>query len=114
MLAPLRHRTFGSLEEANRAIAAQLALVNAEPLSVNRAVSRLSLFRDEEQAALRPLPPEPFVIGRWSRLKVPPDYHVGASTRSKPWCARPERSARRRAGACTPLCGPHMAPTTAG
>jgi hypothetical protein len=26
---------------------------------------------------LRPLPPEPFVIGRWSRLKVPPDYHVG-------------------------------------
>ena len=77
VLAPLRHRTFGSLEEANRAIAAQLALVNAEPLSVNRAVSRLSLFRDEEQAALRPLPPEPFAIGRWSRLKVPPDYHVG-------------------------------------
>ena len=77
VLAPLRHRTFGSLEEANRAIAAQLALVNAEPLSVNRAVSRLSLFRNEEQAALRPLPPEPFVIGRWSRLKVPPDYHVG-------------------------------------
>src|SRR5215203_5102543 len=77
VLAPLRHRTFGSLEEANRAIAAQLALVNAEPLSANPAVSRLSLFRDEEQAALRPLPPEPFVIGRWSRLKVPPDYHVG-------------------------------------
>src|SRR3954454_13594983 len=76
MLAPLRHRTFVSLEEANRAIAAQLALVNAEPLSVNRAASRLSLFRGEEQAALRPLPPEPFVIGRWSRLKVPPDYHV--------------------------------------
>ena len=41
-------------------------------LSANPAVSRLSLFRDEEQAALRPLPPEPFVIGRWSRLKVPP------------------------------------------
>jgi hypothetical protein len=40
-------------------------------------VSRLSLFWDEEQAALRPLPPEPFAIGRWSRLKVPPDYHVG-------------------------------------
>jgi transposase len=77
VLAPLRHRTFGSLEEANRAIATQLALVNAEPLSMNRAASRLSLFRDEEQAALRPLPPEPFVIGRWSRLKVPPDYHVG-------------------------------------
>src|SRR4051794_581855 len=77
VLAPLRHRTFGSLEEANRAIAAQLALVNGEPLSVNRAASRLSLFRGEEQPALRPLPPEPFAIGRWSRLKVPPDYHVG-------------------------------------
>ena len=76
VLAPLRQRTFVSLEEANRAIAAQLALVNAEPLSANRAVSRLSLFRDEEQPALRALPPEPFAIGRWSRLKVPPDYHV--------------------------------------
>lgn len=76
VLAPLRQRSFASLEEANAALAHQLAAVNREPLSLNPQASRLSLFLGEERASLRPLPLEPFVIGRWSRLKVPPDYHV--------------------------------------
>jgi transposase len=76
VLAPLRNRVFLSLEEANRAIAEQLALVNGEPLSLNPQTSRQALFEAEERLALRPLPSSPFVIGRWLRLKVPPDYHV--------------------------------------
>ena len=38
---------------------------------------------------------------------------AGEQHASRRWCARPGRSARRTAGACTPRCAPPTAPTTA-
>lgn len=76
VLAPLRDRRFASLDEANAAIAARVAELNAAPLDLRPGHSRASLFLAEERPRLRPLPPSPFVPGQWSRAKVPPDYHL--------------------------------------
>lgn len=76
VLAALRNRVLFTLDEANAAIRDLLAAVNARPLSTDKTLSRQGLFEQHERPQLRPLPAEPFVIGRWSRSKVAPDYHV--------------------------------------
>jgi hypothetical protein len=43
---------------------------------MDKSLSRRMLFEQHERPHLKPLPAEPFVIGRWYRYKVAPDYHV--------------------------------------
>jgi hypothetical protein len=76
VLAALRNRVFFTLDEANAAIRELVAAVNARPLTTNRTLTRRRLFEEQEKLLLKPLPTEPFVIGRWSRYKLAPDYHV--------------------------------------
>jgi hypothetical protein len=76
VLAALRNRVFFTLDEANAAIRELVAAVNARPLTTNRTLTRRRLFEQQEKPLLKPLPAEPFVIGRWSRDKLAPDYHV--------------------------------------
>ena len=76
MLAPLRNRTFFSLDELNAAMAEKLTELNGRALSSDAAQSRASLFEAYEKPTLKELPPEPFVIGDWKRFKLGPDYHV--------------------------------------
>ncbi|MEX0450189.1 IS21 family transposase [Spiribacter sp. 221] len=74
-LAPLRHHTFFSLDEANAALAERLELINNRPMS-DGSESRRARFERFERAALRPLPKEPFESSEWRRIKVPADYHI--------------------------------------
>lgn len=76
VLAPLRNRTFFSLDELNAAMAEKLAELNNRPISSDATQSRASLFETYEKPTLKELPNEPFVIGSWSRFKLGPDYHV--------------------------------------
>ena len=76
VLAALRNRMFFTLDEANAAMAEAVAAVNARPLTTNRTLTRRRLFEEQEKPLLKPLPAEPFVIGRWYRYKLAPDYHV--------------------------------------
>jgi hypothetical protein len=76
VLAPLRNRTFFSLDELNAAMAEKLAELNNRPLSSDATQSRASLFETYEKPMLKELPNEPFVIGSWSRFKLGQDYHV--------------------------------------
>jgi hypothetical protein len=64
VLVALRNRVFFTLDEAN-----------ARPLTTDRTLTRRTLFGEREKPLLKPLPAELFVIGRWSRYKLAPDYH---------------------------------------
>nr|WP_239003299.1 IS21 family transposase [Rhodovastum atsumiense] len=64
VLAPLRHRRFLSLAEANAAIAELVEAWNNRPFSPPREGSRRALFEAIERPALKPLLTEPFVIGQ--------------------------------------------------
>jgi transposase len=75
ILAPLRDRTFLSLEECNEAIAPLLDELNARPFQ-KMAGCRREMFEQLDAPALRPLPAEPYVYGEWSRGRVSIDYHV--------------------------------------
>jgi transposase len=75
VLAPLRNRTFFSLDEANEAIAAQLSKVN-ERVMKGPELSRRQLFEQEDLPAMRPLPPGRYSYAAWKRVKLGPDYHV--------------------------------------
>ena len=76
VLAPLRNRTFFSLDELNAAMAEKLAELNNRPLSADSTQTRASLFAEHEKPKLKTLPSEPFEIGRWQRFKLGSDYHV--------------------------------------
>ncbi len=75
VLAPLRHRTFFSLSEANAAIAERLAAVNARPFA-KLPGSRESMFTEREAPLLRPLPAEPYAHRTRKLATVHIDYHV--------------------------------------
>jgi transposase len=78
VLAALRNRRLFSLDEANTAIAERLEFVNNRPFSPPREGSRRSLFEEIERTALKPLPAEPFAIGRWLTVRANIDYHIDA------------------------------------
>jgi transposase len=75
VLAPLGERTFFSLDEANEAIAGQLARLNDKVMK-GPGLSRKQLFELEDLPAMRPLPPSGYSFTQWKRAKVAPDYHV--------------------------------------
>jgi len=75
ILAAIRNRTFFSLAELNKAIYEEMERLNQRPMAlINK--SRYDLFMEIEKPALRPLPPERFVIASWKKAKVHIDYHV--------------------------------------
>ena len=75
ILAQLRDRTFFSLAELNRAIAALLAELNQREMK-HLGQSRRELFVELDQPVLAPLPVQPYEFAVWKRLRVHIDYHV--------------------------------------
>ena len=75
ILACLRHHQFFSLAELNRAVRACLTAINQRPFQ-KLAGSRLELFHQLDQPALRPLPAYRYELGEWGRAKANIDYHV--------------------------------------
>lgn len=75
IFAPLRDRTFHSLEELNKAIREQLEVLNNHPLQAY-GVSRWELFNEIEKEALSPLPVEDYCIRHFARCKVQFNYHI--------------------------------------
>jgi len=75
ILAPLRDRTFFSLDELNTAIREQVRQLNAEPFT-GREGSRAELFATIDKPALRPLPEHPYEFAEWKMVTVHIDYHI--------------------------------------
>jgi len=75
ILAPLRDVTFCSLPELNAALWKRLAEVNQRPFQKLEG-SRLSLFRELDLPALKPLPPTRYEFAEFRRARVNIDYHL--------------------------------------
>jgi transposase len=75
ILAPLRHRTFFSLGELNRAIWELLAKYNEKPFQKLPGCRR-SLFEAVDKPALKPLPARRYQYAEWKKAQVNIDYHV--------------------------------------
>ncbi len=80
ILARLRHHTFFSLAELNRAIAELLPALNERPFQ-GQTESRRSLFEAIDRPALRPLPAESYVYAEWRKAKPGIDYHIEVQKR---------------------------------
>lgn len=94
ILAALRNRTFFSLGELNRAIRELLDRLNDRRFK-KLPGSRRSAFEAIDAPALRRLPQEPFVLGRWKDALVNIDYHVEIE---KHYYSVPYALARERVG----------------
>lgn len=75
ILARLRNHTFFRVGEINQAIRKCLDELNADPFQKMRG-SRVELFRELDQPALKPLPARRYELGEWRQAKVNIDYHV--------------------------------------
>ena len=75
ILAALRNRKFFSLEELNTAIRELLVKLNGKAFQ-KLPGSRLSVFKDLEQPALKALPVERYEYARWKKARVNIDYHI--------------------------------------
>jgi transposase len=75
ILARLRHHTFFSFTDLNRAIQDLRADLNHRPFK-KLPGSRQRLFESLERPALRPLPQTPFEYAEWKLVRVNIDYHV--------------------------------------
>ncbi len=76
--AALRNEQFFSLAELNCAIREKLETFNAR-LFQKKEGSRLSLFRDEEQPLLAPLPATPYELAEWKQATVQFNYHISVN-----------------------------------
>lgn len=75
VLAPLRHQTFFSEGEANRAIKPLLEALNQREMA-HLGKSRRALFEEIDLPELRPLPEKPYQFATWKTARVNIDYHV--------------------------------------
>lgn len=75
ILARLRHRTFFSRAELNRAIAARWPALNQRPFK-KRPGCRREWFDHRDRPAWRPLPAAPDQYAEWKRARVPIDCHI--------------------------------------
>ena len=75
VLAPLRHRTFFSLAEANQAIRNQLELFNNRIMKLSGR-SRRQEFEEIDRPNLRPLPKTAYEYAERKTARVNLDYHV--------------------------------------
>jgi transposase len=73
--APLRNRSFFSLQELNEAIWQRLEIHNNTPLQ-RLKISRRELFAKTERSVLTPLPPERFPLKSIKWVTVQFNYHV--------------------------------------
>ena len=71
----LRNHKFFSLYELNSMIKLLLSELVQQPYQ-KRSGSRLSLFKELDQPALKPLPKERYTYGEWLKAKVNMDYHI--------------------------------------
>jgi transposase len=77
ILAALRHRTFYSLEEMNKAIRELLEQLNARLLRKMKK-SRRQLFDELDHPAAKTLVGEPYQLADWKKATVNIDYHIEA------------------------------------
>jgi transposase len=75
IMAALRHQTFFSLADLNRAVRALLEKLNHRPFK-KLPGSRAELFREVDAPALLPLPSAPYEFAAWKKARVNIDYHV--------------------------------------
>ena len=75
ILARLRNTPFFSLEQANRAIASLLLVLNQRPFK-KLPGTRLSLFERIDRPAMRPLPATRYEYADWTRCRVGINYHI--------------------------------------
>jgi len=75
ILAKLRNERFTSLGQLNRRIAQLVEAINEKPFKKLDG-SRRSLYEAIDRPALTPLPPSPYVIGRWKQVTCNIDYHL--------------------------------------
>ena len=75
ILGRLRHQTFFSLAEANRAIVLVLERMNAHVMR-RLGLNRSDLFASVERPALRALPATDYEFAEWRLARVGLDYHV--------------------------------------
>jgi transposase len=75
VIAKIRNRTFFSLSELNEAIRVLVAQIN-DRVTRHLGASRRALFEEMERAALKALPPEPYVFTQWKQCRAGIDYHV--------------------------------------
>lgn len=75
ILARLRHHTFFSLAQLNRAIEDLRADLNHRPFK-KLPGSRQSLFDALDRPALGPLPANPYDYAEWKMVRAGIDYHV--------------------------------------
>lgn len=80
ILARLRHQTFFSLAELNRAIATLLPDLNDRAFQ-GQSASRRSLFDTLDRPALRPLPATPYIHAEWHQARPGIDYHIEVDKR---------------------------------
>jgi transposase len=80
ILARLRHHTFFSLAELNRAIAGLLPDLNERHFQ-GQSVSRRDLYEQLDAPALKPLPETPYEYAEWCKAKPGIDYHVSVDKR---------------------------------
>jgi transposase len=74
ILAPLRHMTFTSIGEINRAIFKRLTALNNQPFQKMKT-SRRELFETIDKPVLKPLPPTRYQYAEWKKAKIHVDYH---------------------------------------
>lgn len=75
ILAPLRHHTFFSVADINKAINPLLRAYNQRSFQ-DLPGSRLSQFLLLDKPALQPLPKERYQYAEWKKARVNIDYHV--------------------------------------
>jgi transposase len=75
IIAVLRHQRFTSLAALNEAIGELVERLNQKSFKKMEG-SRASLFKELDQAALRPLPSDPYEFASWRAAKVNIDYHL--------------------------------------
>ena len=76
VLAPLRKRTFFSIDELNAEIARRVDLLNNK-ITKKYQKSRVERFTEIDKPALRPLPTHRYECVAWKyKVRVPDNYHV--------------------------------------
>jgi len=75
IIARLRNRQFFSLEEVNKAISEELAILVERPFQKMQG-NRKTAFIQIDQPALQPLPKQAYEYADWKERRVPFNYHV--------------------------------------
>lgn len=75
ILAPIRHETFTSFTQLNRAVRTRLEQPN-QRIMRDYGLSRRALCEQVDQPELKPLPTQAFEFGHWKKARVNLDYHI--------------------------------------